>query len=240
MPFAHYLIDIAVCLRRLTWLPLPADPAEDERTFEEACWAYPLVGAAIGGVAAVAWLAAQGLGLAHGVAAVVALAASFAVTGAGPERALARAAGSLVSPRGEEDAPGAERTLIALALVVLFRATAIAAAAGTGAVGGVLIGAAAIAYACQLAAFHGAPDDEAAADIRPPVGGVAVALAIAAAISLLVLPQGWLAAVIVAGTATGAIVFAARRPGTATAGRALPAVLALAEILALLAVIASW
>ncbi|MDE0335290.1 MAG: hypothetical protein OXI64_10055, partial [Defluviicoccus sp.] len=157
-----------------------------------------------------------------------------------PERALARAAGSLVSSGGEDGAPSAERTLIALALVVLFRATAIAAAAGTGAVGGVLIGAAAIAYACQLAALHAAPDDEAAAFARPPLGPVAAGLGIAAAISLLVLPQGWLAAVILAGVATGAIVFAARRPGTAASGRALPAVLALAEILALLAVIASW
>ena len=240
MPFAHYLIDVAICLRRLTWLPLPADPAEQDRTFEEACWAYPVVGAAIGGVAAVAWLAAQALGLAHGVAAVVALAASFAVTGAGPERALARAAGSLLSPGGENGAPGAERTLIALALVVLFRATAIAAAAGTGSVGGVLIGAAAIAYACQLAALHGAPDDGAETPARPPIGPVAAGLAIAAAVSLLVLPQGWLAAVIVAGVATGAVVFAARRPGSTAAERALPAVLALAEILALLAVIASW
>lgn len=240
MPFAHYLIDIAVCLRRLTWLPLPADPSEDDRTFEEACWAYPVVGAGIGGVAAVAWLAAHGLGLAHGVAAVVALAASIAVTGAGPERALARAAGSLVAPGAEDAAPGSERTLIALALVILFRATAIAAAAGTGAVGGVLIGAAAIAYACQLAALHGAPDDETATIPRPPLGAVAAGLAIAAAISLLVLPQGWLAAVIVAGVAAGAMVFAARRPGSASAGRALPAVLALTEILALLAVIASW
>lgn len=240
MPFAHYLIDIAVCLRRLTWLPLPADPAEDDRTFEDACWAYPLVGAGIGGIAAVAWLAAQAFGLAHGVAAVVALAASIAVTGAGPERALARAAGSLVSPRDEDNAPGVERTAIALALVILFRATAIAAAAGTGAVGGVLIGAAAIAYACQLAALHGAPDDETATAPRPPVGPVAAGLAIAAAVSLLVLPQGWLTAVIVAGVATGGIVFAARRPAAGSAGRALPAVLALTEILALLAVIASW
>ena len=148
--------------RRLTWLPLPADPSEDERTFEEACWAYPAGrrrdrrgrGRSPGS-------RPKTLGLAHGVAAVVALAASFAVTGAEPERALARAAGSLIAPRGADDAPGAERTLIALALVVLFRATAIAAAAGTGAVGGVLIGAAAIAYACQLAALHGAPEDEA-------------------------------------------------------------------------------
>ena len=240
MPFAHYLIDVAVCLRRLTWLPLPSDPSEDDRTFEEACWAYPLVGAGIGGAAAIAYLAAHGLGLAHGVAAVVALAASIAVTGAGPERALARAAGSLISPRGEDNAPGAERTLIVLALVILFRATAIAAAAGTGAVGGVLIGASTIAYACQLAALHGAPDDEAATAARPPIGPVAVALAIAAAISLLVLPQGWLAAVILAGAATGGVVFAARRPGATAAGRALPAVLSLTEILALLAVIASW
>ena len=239
MPFAHYLIDIAICLRRLTWLPLPVDPSEEERTFEEACWAYPAVGAGIGGVAAIAYLAAHGLGLAHGVAAVVALAASVAVTGAGPERALARAAGSLVSPRGEDDAPGAERTLIALALVVLFRATAIAAAAGTGAVGGVLIGAAAIAYACQLAALHAAPDREAETPPRPPLGAVAAGLAIAAAISLLVLPQGWLAAVIVAGVATGAVIYAARRPAASSARRTLPAVLALAEILVLLAVIAS-
>ncbi len=238
MPFVQYLVDIAVCLRRLTWLRLPADPSEEGRSFEEACWAYPVVGAAIGGAAAVAYLAAHGLGLTHGVAAVVALAVSIAITGAGPERALARAAGSLISPRAEDAAPVAERGMIALALVIVFRATAIAAAAGTGAVGGVLIGAATIGYACQLAALHGAPQDAAA--LRPPLGQVAAALGIGAAISLLVAPQGWLAAVILAGAATGGMVFVARRPGAPAAGRALPAVLALTEILALLAMIASW
>ena len=240
MPFVQYLVDIAVCLRRLTWLRLPADPSEEGRPFEEACWAYPVVGAAIGGAAAVAYLAAHGLGLTHGVAAVVALAVSIAITGAGPERALARAAGSLISPRAEDAAPVGERGMIALALVIVFRATAIAAAAGTGAVGGVLIGAATIGYACQLAALHGAPGDAEAAAPRPPLGQVAAALGIGAAISLLVAPQGWLAAVILAGAATGGMVFVARRPGAPAAGRALPAVLALTEILALLAMIASW
>ena len=240
MPFVQYLVDIAVCLRRLTWLRLPADPSEEGRPFEEACWAYPVVGAGIGGAAAVAYLAAHGLGLTHGVAAVVALAVSIAITGAGPERALARAAGSLISPRAEDTAPVGERGMIALALVIVFRATAIAAAAGTGAVGGVLIGAATIGYACQLAALHGAPGDAEAAAPRPPLGQVAAALGIGAAISLLVAPQGWLAAVILAGAATGGMVFVARRPGAAVAGQALPAVLALTEILALLAMIASW
>lgn len=238
MPFVQYLVDIAVCLRRLTWLRLPADPSEEGRPFEAACWAYPVVGAAIGGAAAVAYLAAHGLGLTHGVAAVVALAVSIAITGAGPERALARVAGSLISPRAEDAAPAAERGMIALALVIVFRATAIAAAAGTGAVGGVLIGAATIGYACQLAALHGAPQDAEAP--RPPLGQVAAALGIGAAISLLVAPQGWLAAVILAGAATGGMVFVARRPGAPVAGQALPAVLALTEILALLAMIASW
>ncbi len=240
MPFVQYLVDIAVCLRRLTWLRLPADPSEEGRPFEEACWAYPVVGAGIGGAAAVAYLAAHGLGLTHGVAAVVALAVSIAITGAGPERALARAAGSLISPRAEDTAPVGERGMIALALVIVFRATAIAAAAGTGAVGGVLIGAATIGYACQLAALHGAPGDAEAAAPRLPLGQVAAALGIGAAISLLVAPQGWLAAVILAGAATGGMVFVARRPGAAVAGQALPAVLAVTEILALLAMIASW
>ena len=240
MPFVQYLVDIAVCLRRLTWLRLPADPSEEGRPFEDACWAYPVVGAGIGGAAAVAYLAAHGLGLTHGVAAVVALAVSIAITGAGPERALARAAGSLISPRAEDTAPVGERGMIALALVIVFRATAIAAAAGTGAVGGVLIGAATIGYACQLAALHGAAGDAEAAAPRPPLGQVAAALGIGAAISLLVAPQGWLAAVILAGAATGGMVFVARRPGAAVAGQALPAVLALTEILALLAMIASW
>ena len=229
MPFAHYLVDIAVCLRRLTWLKLPADPAEDGRSFAEACWALPVIGAAIGGVAAIAFLAAAELGLAPGVAAVVALAASLAVTGAGPERALARAAGSIVP------SSAAEWSAIVLALVVVLKAAAIAQAAVAGPVSGILIGTAAIAYACRVAALHGAADGD--GEPRPAIGPVGAALAIAAAISLLVMAEGWLAAVILAGAATGGIVFAARRPGAAAA--ALPAVLALAEILALLAVVAS-
>lgn len=236
MPFAHYLIDIAVCLRRLTWLGLPADPSEDGRPFAEACWAYPVVGAAVGGVAALAYMAAHWLGLAPGVAAAVALAASLGVTGAAPERALARAAASFVPARRDDTAPTIEWSAIVLALAIVLKAAAIAQAASAGPVGGILIGSAAIAYACQLAALHGAPGEAAA---KPGIGPVAAALAIAAAISLPVMAEGWLAGAILAGAATGGIVLAARRPGSAAASRALPAVLSLAEILALLAVVAS-
>ena len=233
MPFAQYLVDIVICLRRLTWLKLPQDAAEEGRPFAESCWAYSLVGAGIGGAAAVAFLAAEELGLAPAVAAVVALAASLAITGAAPERALARAAGSIVP------SSAAEWGAIVLALVVVLKAAAIAQAATAGAVGGILIGTAAIAYACQVAALHGAPDEDGGTDPKPAIGPVGAALAIAAAISLLVMAEGWLAAVILAAAATGGIVFAARRPDAATAAAALPAVLALAEILALLAVVAS-
>ena len=235
MPFAQYLVDIAICLRRLTWLRLPGDAAEEGRPFAESCWAYSVVGAGIGGTAAVAFLAAEELGLAPAVAAVVALAASLAVTGAAPERALARAAGSLVA------SSAAEWSAIVLALVVVLKAAAIAQAADAGPVGGILIGSAAIAYACQVAALHAAPDgdENGASDAKPALGPVGIALGVAAAISLIVMAEGWLAAVILAGAATGGIVYAARRPGAAAAGAALPAVLALAEILALLAVVAS-
>ncbi len=229
MPFAQYLVDIAICLRRLTWLKLPQDAAEEGRPFAESCWAYSLVGAGIGGAAAVAFLAAEELGLAPAVAAVVALAASFAITGAAPERALARAAGSLAP------ASAAEWSAIVLALVVVLEAAAIAQAADAGPVGGILIGSSAIAYACQIAALHGAPDGD--GDAKPTLGPVGIALGVAAAISLIVMAEGWLAAVILAGAVTGGIVYAARRPGAGTA--ALPAVLALAELLALLAVVAS-
>ncbi len=235
MPFAQYLVDIAICLRRLTWLKLPGDAAEEGRPFAESCWAYPVVGAGIGGAAAVAFLAADELGLAPSVAAVVALAASLAVTGAAPERALARAAGSLVA------SSAAEWNAIVLALAVVLKAAAIAQAAHAGPVGGILIGTAAIAYACQIAALHAAPDGDGDAEsgAKPALGPVGIAFGVGAAISLIVMAEGWLAAVILAGVATGGIVFAARRPGAAAAGAALPAVLALAEILALLAVVAS-
>ena len=237
MPFAQYLVDIAICLRRLTWLKLPGDAAEEGRPFAESCWAYPVVGAGIGGAAAVAFLAADELGLAPSVAAVVALAASLAVTGAAPERALARAAGSLVA------SSAAEWNAIVLALAVVLKAAAIAQAAHAGPVGGILIGTAAIAYACQIAALHAAPDGDgdgdADSDAKPALGPVGIAFGVGAAISLIVMAEGWLAAVILAGVATGGIVYAARRPGAAAAGAVLPAVLALAEILALLAVVAS-
>ncbi len=207
MPFVYYLADIAACLRRLTWLPLPLGAAEDERPFQEACWAYPVAGAAIGGAAAITFLAADGLGLPSEIASVLAVAVSIAVTGAGPERALAGAAAAL-APGGEQDrkdAPfAAKRTAVVLVLAILLRAGAVAAAAA-------------------------AAGDAAAA------GGILIA---AAAISLPTAPWGWLAAVLVAGAATGGIVFAAHRRER-PAGPALPAVLAPAEILALLAIAAS-
>ena len=238
----RYLIDIAVCARRLGCIPLPADPREDARTLAEAGWALPVLGAFFGGIAATAYLVAAALGLGPGLAAVVAVSVSIGLTGAGPERALAGAAARLAQ-RGEQGRPSfGEWETIALILALAARIGAIAAIAEPLAVTGALVGAGAIGHASVTAAAYAAPDTEAGSlatelgDAGP--ASVCAAVLIGLAASLAAVPHGWFAAIVLAGVATAGLARAAS--GRAPDMRALvPAALPVAEVLALLAIAAA-
>ena len=242
MDIFRHLIDITVCLRRLGSIPLPADGREAGRTLAEAGWALPILGAFLGGLAAMVYLAAAALGLGPGLAAALAVSASIGLTGAGPERALAGAAARLAR-RGEEGRPPfGEWETISLILALGLRIGAIAAIEEPLAVAGALVGAGALGHAAVAAAVRAAPDAGAGALAgelgAAGIGTVATAALIGLAISLAVVPHGWFAAAVLAGLATAGLARAAsgREPGGGAPG---PAAMPVAEVLALLAIAAA-
>lgn len=89
-PIASGFDDIRHCLAFLTRLPvpLPADAARPE-ALARAAWAFPLVGIVVGGVAGLALLAAEALGLDPLAGSVVAVAAAVLLTGGLHEDGLA-------------------------------------------------------------------------------------------------------------------------------------------------------
>ena len=235
-PFFRYLRDLTVCLARFTRLPLPEGAAEAGRGLDRALWAAPVVGAALGGSAALAYLIATALGLTAGLAAVVAVGVLVALTGGAPERALVRAAGVMWPRLGEAG-------MIALVLWLAVRVGTLAAIAAPGAVGGALVGAVAIGYAALVVAVFAAADpaaDGLAGEIgRAPIEPVVAAGAIAAVLALIVLPGGWIAAVILATAATWGTARLARRRGPGAAATVALAAQPVAEGLALLAAVAA-
>ena len=82
------LDDFMLATSVLTRLPVGAAPAA-EGDVAAAGWAFPLVGAGIGALSALAYFLAQALGLSIAVAALLAVGAAVAVTGAFHEDGLA-------------------------------------------------------------------------------------------------------------------------------------------------------
>src|SRR5258707_6198626 len=83
-PFDEFAIATAV----LTRLPVGVAPRADG-AIAASGWAFPLVGAGVGAIAALAFLVAELLGCGSAPAALIALAAGLAVTGAIHEDGLA-------------------------------------------------------------------------------------------------------------------------------------------------------
>lgn len=84
--------DLFLALRALTALPLPAALPEDANMQRQAAasWAYPLIGALIGLIGGLVFLAAVSLGLGIGSAALLAIASQLLLTGGRHEHSLAR------------------------------------------------------------------------------------------------------------------------------------------------------
>jgi len=81
--------DFAIATAVLTRLPVGGQTPGEPGAVAAAGWAFPLVGAGVGGLAALAFLLAQLLGCGIAAAALIALLAGLAVTGAFHEDGLA-------------------------------------------------------------------------------------------------------------------------------------------------------
>jgi len=97
-PFDEFAIATAVLTRLPVGVALPADG-----TIAAAGWAFPLVGAGIGGLAAFAFLVAELLGCGSAPAALIAIAAGIAVTGAFHEDGLADTADGFGGGKSREE-----------------------------------------------------------------------------------------------------------------------------------------
>lgn len=83
------LDDLLSAFALLTRLPLPGRDADGPHRQSRSVWAYPLVGAAVGALSALVWLAAQFAGLGLPLAAGLAIATQVLITGALHEDGLA-------------------------------------------------------------------------------------------------------------------------------------------------------
>ncbi len=87
-PSRHWRDEVGLALVFLTRLPWPGRLPAD-RPLMDAAWAFPVVGVAVGLVAALGFWVADGLGLPVSIAALVAVGAGILVTGALHEDGLA-------------------------------------------------------------------------------------------------------------------------------------------------------
>ena len=81
--------EFAIATAVLTRLPVGIEVPGEHGAIASSGWAFPLVGAGVGGLAALAFLVAQLLGCGSAIAAVLALLAAVALTGAFHEDGLA-------------------------------------------------------------------------------------------------------------------------------------------------------
>jgi adenosylcobinamide-GDP ribazoletransferase len=122
----------AVATAFFTRIPVPTSACCPDR-LADAAWAFPLVGAGIGGVAAFAFLLAQLFGLGDWPAALLTVLASIVLTGALHEDGLADTADGLIGGHDRDqrltimrDSRHGTFGAVAIVLSVLLRAAALA------------------------------------------------------------------------------------------------------------------
>jgi adenosylcobinamide-GDP ribazoletransferase len=213
----------------------------------DAAWAFPLVGAGIGAVAALAFLLAQLLGLSSWPAGLSAVFAGVVTSGALHEDGLADTADGLFGGHDREaklaimrDSRQGSFGVLAIVLSVLFRASALAAIGDVIHAGLALIAAHATSRAALPAVMWAlAParaDGLGATAGNPGTAGMAAAAAIGAAVALTALgPVRGLTALCVAGLAVFTVTRVARRQVGGYTGDVLGAVQQIGEIAVLLA-----
>jgi adenosylcobinamide-GDP ribazoletransferase len=235
---------LAIATAFLTRVPLGA---AIDRPLAVGAWAFPLVGAGIGGVAALAFLTAQLLWLGDWPAALAAVSTSAALTGALHEDGLADTADGLFGGHDREtrlaimrDSRHGTFGVLALVVGVLLRAAALARLGNTVAAGLALVAAHAVSRALLPAVMRALvparADGLGAGAGRPSPAQTAAAAACGVVIALAALgPLRGLLAVIAAAAAVAAAAGLARRRIGGYTGDVLGAFQQLGEIVILLA-----
>jgi adenosylcobinamide-GDP ribazoletransferase len=241
-PFEEFAIATAV----LTRLPVGIEVPGEHGAIAASGWAFPLVGAGIGGLAALVFLIAQLIGCGSAVAAWLALLAGIAITGAFHEDGLADTADGLGGGHDREaklaimrDSRHGSFGILALVFSVGLRAAALAAIGDAIHVGLALVA----AHAASRGALPGMmrllaparPDGLGFTAGRPSRPVALVAAAIGGAIALAALGPGKGAiALLIAGTVIALMAMLARRQIGGYTGDVLGAFQQIGEIVMLL------
>jgi adenosylcobinamide-GDP ribazoletransferase len=230
----------------LTRVPIEP-PAGAARRLSDAAWAFPLVGAGIGAVAALAFFLAQLTGLGSWLAALTAVFAGLLLTGALHEDGLADAADGFWGSHDREaklaimrDSRHGTFGVLALLASVAFRSAALAGIGDMIHAGLALVAAHAASRAILPMAMRLLPparaDGLGATAGRPSVPAVITAAFIGIAIALMALgPTRGMIALSLTGAATFAMAGLARRQIGGYTGDVLGALQQIGEIVMLLA-----
>ena len=241
-PFEEFAIATAL----LTRLPIGVAVPE-EGAIAAAAWALPLVGAAIGGIIALAFLAAELAGFAAATAALVAVAAGLLITGALHEDGLADTADGFGGGRDREtklaimrDSRHGTFGVLALVFSIALRAAALAAIGEPIHTGLALVAAHAASRGALpplMRLLAPARTDGLGAAAGRPSRAVAIAApAIGAAIALATLgPVLGAAGLVLAGAAVALMALLARRQIGGYTGDVLGAFQQIGEVVMLLA-----
>jgi adenosylcobinamide-GDP ribazoletransferase len=227
---------------------LPVEPqAAGVWRLADSAWAFPLVGAGIGGVAAFALLSAQLIGLASWPAALLSVLAGIVLTGALHEDGLADTADGFCGGRDREEKLAILRDsrqgtygVLAIVLSVLLRSAALAGIGDMIHAGLALVASHAASRAALPAVMIGLgsarPDGLGATAGKPRAGGAAAAALIGAAIALAALgPARGATALCLVGVVVFAVSQLARRQIGGYTGDVLGALQQVGEIVILLA-----
>ncbi len=244
------LSDITACLAFLTRIPLGVAGLDGGRALARSAWAFAIVGALVGGIGAVAYAIALGIGLTPAVAATLCVGAMVAATGALHEDGLAdtvdgfgggrdRAAKLRIMRDSHLGAFGA----VALILTLGLRIAALTALAEPVAVGSILVAAAAASRTVMVAIMAWlAParaDGLGAASGVPGAGTLACGALISVAIAFAVAPAAAAAGIVLAVAAAGtAVAWFARRQIGGHTGDVLGAAQQVSEAAALVVAVA--
>jgi adenosylcobinamide-GDP ribazoletransferase len=248
-PRPGFAAGFAVALAFFTRIPVAAGPGSDW-ALAEAAWAFPLVGAGVGAIAGLIFLAAELIGLGDWPAALLAVLASIVVTGALHEDGLADAADGVFGGGDRDhrlevmrDSRHGTFAVLALVLSVALRAAALARIGEPVFAGLALVathaGSRALLAPVLWRLSPARPDGLGAAAGRPRASGMAMALVIAFFIAVAALGPGAgvIALAVAAAAAAIAALIAQRRIGGYT-GDVLGAIQQTAEIALLLAAVA--
>ena len=214
------LSELAGAFTLLTRLPMPSGLGA-LAPMAHCVWAFPLVGAVVGGIAGGVYAIATSLGIPPGLAACWAVAVSLAVTGALHEDGLADTSDGFGGGRTPErkleimrDSRIGTYGALALMLSLAVRVSAMAALARPGTVLAALVVAGALGRGTILGLLillrPARPDGLAAGLGAVPPGATAAGLATALAAAFLVRPDAAMGAVLLAGLTCAGIAALAR------------------------------